>query len=252
MSIPKFATSEATVIVPATDAQISYVLGLLVERDYTSENIPAPYISRAAVVRLVIDWARNPMDENTPAAVSRAINDTVGRTASYGQRINALLDFLTENSHDDEIAKSYVPFTKEGASKMIEWLKTLPFKPDMTNVADRTPGEIPAEVVPAGRYAIDTNDGAHNGVAFYKVDRPTEGKWVGRVFVKLMVSDEEQRLGKAASATVLAKIAEVGAEAASARYGHEIGECGVCGRTLTNDASRARGIGPVCAEKAGW
>lgn len=25
-----------------------------------------------------------------------------------------------------------------------------------------------------------------------------------------------------------------------------------CGRTLTNDESRARGIGPVCAAKAGW
>ena len=51
---------------------------------------------------------------------------------------------------------------------------------------------------------------------------------------------------------ILARIAAVGAEAASARYGHEIGECGICGRQLTNDESRARGIGPVCAAKAGW
>jgi len=28
--------------------------------------------------------------------------------------------------------------------------------------------------------------------------------------------------------------------------------CGVCSRTLTNDVSIARGIGPVCAEKFGW
>jgi uncharacterized ferredoxin-like protein len=99
---------------------------------------------------------------------------------------------------------------------------------------------------------VATEDGAVNELAFYKVDRPTEGRWAGFVFVKLIVSDDEQRLSKAASAAVLAKIAAVGAEAASAAYGLEIGECGVCSRTLTNDASRERGIGPVCAEKMGW
>lgn len=108
------------------------------------------------------------------------------------------------------------------------------------------------DAVPAGRYAVATEDGAINTLAFYKVDRPTEGRWAGFVFVKLIVSDDEQRLSKAASATVLAKIAAVGAEAASAAYGHEIGACGVCSRTLTNDESRERGIGPICAAKNGW
>lgn len=109
-----------------------------------------------------------------------------------------------------------------------------------------------AEVVPAGRYAVETEDGATNGLAFYKVDRPTEGRWAGKVFVKLMVSDEEQRMSWSATRSILAKIAEVGAAEASARYGHEIGECGICGRTLTNDESRERGIGPICAAKNGW
>lgn len=95
-------------------------------------------------------------------------------------------------------------------------------------------------------------NGAVNATAFYKVDRPTEGKWAGFVFVKLMVSDEEQRMSRAAGDAILRKIAAVGAENAAARYGHELGECGMCGRTLTNDESRARGIGPLCAAKAGW
>ncbi|AYD82043.1 hypothetical protein I5G60_gp48 [Mycobacterium phage Saguaro] len=113
--------------------------------------------------------------------------------------------------------------------------------------------DIPAiEVVPAGRYAIETADGAINALAFYKVDRPTEGRWAGRVFVKLIVGGEEQRMSWSATKSILAKIAEVGAEAASARYGHEIGECGICGRQLTNDESRERGIGPICAAKQGW
>lgn len=38
--------------------------------------------------------------------------------------------------------------------------------------------------------------------------------------------------------------------AARARYGREIGSCGVCGRALTNGESRALGIGPVCGGRA--
>lgn len=32
-------------------------------------------------------------------------------------------------------------------------------------------------------------------------------------------------------------------------YGREIGRCGHCGTTLTNEASRLAGIGPICAQK---
>lgn len=106
--------------------------------------------------------------------------------------------------------------------------------------------------VPEGRYAVATEDGAANELAFYKVDRPTEGRWAGYVFVKRQVGghDDTAVKGKAAQ-TVLAKIAE-DVKGASLTYGREIGRCGVCGTTLTNDESRARGIGPVCATKAGW
>jgi hypothetical protein len=38
-------------------------------------------------------------------------------------------------------------------------------------------------------------------------------------------------------------------EAAMRRYGHEIGRCGYCGRTLTDPESRYLGIGPVCRQK---
>jgi len=33
---------------------------------------------------------------------------------------------------------------------------------------------------------------------------------------------------------------------AGPRFGREIGRCYVCGRTLTDETSRALGIGPVC------
>jgi len=41
-------------------------------------------------------------------------------------------------------------------------------------------------------------------------------------------------------------------KAAAQAYGLESGECALCHRTLTTPASIALGIGPVCAQKAGW
>jgi hypothetical protein len=40
----------------------------------------------------------------------------------------------------------------------------------------RSTGMPREDVVPAGRYAVATNDGAVNELAFYKVDRPTEDR----------------------------------------------------------------------------
>lgn len=35
-------------------------------------------------------------------------------------------------------------------------------------------------------------------------------------------------------------------------HGVRTGRCGCCGRLLTDEGSIARGVGPICAEKAGW
>ena len=137
----------------------------------------------------------------------------------------------------------------------LDYLKAQPKVGVTTEVVAEVTVSVPAlsaETVPAGRYAVATEAGAINTLAFYKVDRPTEGRWAGYVFVKHIVSDDEQRMSRPAGNAILAKIAAVGAAEASAAYGHEIGECGVCGRTLTNDESRARGIGPSCIANMGW
>ena len=41
-------------------------------------------------------------------------------------------------------------------------------------------------------------------------------------------------------------------EGAVVAYAKAFSACGVCGQTLLNDVSIARGIGPICAEKFGW
>lgn len=143
--------------------------------------------------------------------------------------------------------------TKEQASKWIARLLELPgvTAPDPAREAPAPENTTPAPQpqVPAGRYAVE-DEGV---LKFYKVDRPTEGRWAGRTFVSVQASDELHPLRNPTTRKrILALIEAAGPEQASARYGHELGRCGICNRTLTDEASRARGIGPVCAGKVGW
>lgn len=238
-------------IVAATDAQLDFIRTLLDERDWN--NSPqTSYVERTAVLNLVMRWV-NP--DTRRADVPADVRSLLDPGASNGWRVNQVLSHLHTKASDGSAlneARLYVAFTKQGASNLIEWLKGLPVKATADHGYDLNVVGYMADTVPAGRYAIDTSVHAVNGTAFYRVDRPTEGRWAGRVFVKQIVGDDEQRLSQKQGMTIIAKIAEAGAEAASARYGMEIGECGVCGRTLTNDESRARGIGPHCAAKMRW
>ena len=106
----------------------------------------------------------------------------------------------------------------------------------------------PAVDVPAGHYAIPST--GDNDLAFYRVDRPTEGDYAGRTFVKLVVGGHPDRnVPRSHVAGILARIAAD--PEAGPRYGQTIGRCCVCNRHLTDDESRAAGIGPDCAKRGG-
>lgn len=97
----------------------------------------------------------------------------------------------------------------------------------------------------AGHYAYTFSNGV---TRFFRIDVPTKGKWKGYTFVKRQAGDDYLPMSPGQRATILSLI-EQNPEAASALYGQKIGRCGVCHRTLTDEDSRARGIGPVCADK---
>lgn len=103
--------------------------------------------------------------------------------------------------------------------------------------------------VPAGHYAIESS--GHNDLAFYRVDRPEDGAYAGRVFVKLIVGGHPDRnVPRAHVAGILSRISAAGPEACARRYGQEIGRCSNCNRSLTDETSRALGIGPECRKRA--
>lgn len=132
--------------------------------------------------------------------------------------------------------------SKQMAHHVIDFLLGMNDKPQ---VAEKVARKLPD--VPAGYYAIDGNKGEED--KFYRVDRPTSGKWAGRTFVKVQASGEFYPIrNQDEVARILCEIA-IDSETAQRRYGQKIGRCGVCNRTLTDDESRAMGIGPVCRSK---
>jgi len=100
---------------------------------------------------------------------------------------------------------------------------------------------------PAGFYAVSVPGDAQE-LAFFELDIPTEGRWAGRVFLSQLASDNRWPVKGARRATVMALIAE-DYKAAGARFGQTIGRCCRCHRTLTDERTRAAGIGDDCAGK---
>jgi uncharacterized protein DUF6011 len=103
-----------------------------------------------------------------------------------------------------------------------------------------------------GGYALPSRTG-HNDLDFYWVDIPREGKWANWAFAKRIIGGHSPIImRKAEQIMILSTLVALKPDArsaAQARYGIELGECYHCHRTLTDDTSRALGIGPVCRNK---
>jgi hypothetical protein len=104
-------------------------------------------------------------------------------------------------------------------------------------------------LIPTGKYAIEnapTN--TENDISFWSV-------WVndaGTVWrLKQVVGPNLENVPQSAILPILRRIGD-DPEAAMALYGHHIGQCGACGRRLTNKLSRDLGIGPICRSMRGW
>ena len=168
-----------------------------------------------------------------------------GQTITPAQ-LKYLLALRTEKGLEDKFTEEQAAaLTKAAASRWIERAKELPTVGRKTHF-----GIVPHEDdVPEGRYAIVDEDGV---LKFFVVDRPSEGKWAGWVFLKIQASDDLYPIKDPARKEFIYKAIAHSPREASMRYGRELGHCGVCGRTLTDPNSIALGIGPVCAGRMGW
>lgn len=118
--------------------------------------------------------------------------------------------------------------------------------------------ELAAKLVEIGgqhgaRFAVDTNDGAVNELAFWWIVKH-DGPQGTRYFVRQMIGGQgatRVRMSPEAMIGLANKINAAGPVEAMLRYGREIGRCGHCGRELTNDKSRDFGMGPKCRRDKG-
>lgn len=106
--------------------------------------------------------------------------------------------------------------------------------------------QIPVYAYGRAFYALEMGGEVH----FFKVNRPVEGKFAGRTFVKEQAGDAFYQMPWPRTCEVLDAIA-ADPEAAQRLYGQHIGKCAHCGRTLTDPESREFGIGPECRKRAG-
>jgi hypothetical protein len=110
--------------------------------------------------------------------------------------------------------------------------------------------------VPAGRYAVPGGDTRLKVM----IQKPSSGKWGGFVFVRDAAAYGEgnryglQAPGQAYRGQIVEQLKAIAAdpEAAAVAYGRLTSVCSRCGRPLEDEASVARGIGPVCAKLNGW
>lgn len=128
-------------------------------------------------------------------------------------------------------------WTRENTSR---WIGNMIKK--SRELATAAKSNAPAAEVEDGRYAVE-EDGV---LKFFKVKN---GNRAGFVFLDIQASDDWHSIRDLGRIRRIVALIAQDANAAMIRYGHELGECGRCGRTLTDEASRAAGIGPVCASK---
>lgn len=237
------------------------------KRTPVPENFSGPKMASPAQIK----WIRNMFD----------YKDLL-KDPSWFDRVNAMDadEYAAYIAHTkDELGTPDEPkITMKRASDLISALKYLPRKDSPRNVRASNGGsngapiqgvqivweELPDDKgkitrrgrlvlkkgkVLAGSYGLKTPGPEFtNDVTFFKVwINGDYGKGWG---VQMYVSDDTTRvrLSNDKQAWALKKIAK-NPEKASRRFGLEFKRCGVCGRGLTNDVSRALGIGPVCRQR---
>lgn len=206
-----------------SQAQFNYVVDLVHDRQTT---LPLEEIIASAY-------------NATRSAASKLINGLLSRPP----RNQTLEREARVTQQNIRFSVKYQDVPTDRGIKRIGFLTTgeLKYEERMGGEPDRYTLEVPA-----GYYALDTSedDMFVNDVTFFKIWIGTRGGWKLLMFK----SDDEVELQRGYQISVLKRIAKNPGDAMRF-YGLHSSRCGICHRKLTKDESRARGIGPVCAER---
>lgn len=171
-------------------------------------------------------------DNRTPGQI-KFMADLVERLAKLdreiGEQARTYTDGMTEHGK----------WTAGRTGNASSWIDRMLSKERELSAKVKTAAPV---TVADGRYAVE-EDGV---LRFFKVKN---GNRAGFVFLDVQASDEWHSIRNLGRIRAVLALIATDPKAAMIRYGQELGECGHCGRTLTDAASRAAGIGPICASK---
>jgi len=235
------ASNHSKVIEAPTQPQLGYLASLVGKLGWTlGEDIPNPtskkhaseLIDRAKLA--VSRGERKVQFENRSQpefAVTAPVEPRYIRPATEGQKafLRDLLATREEPTDADYAAIDVEAISFANASEAIEILKARP----------RKSTKAPEHGIRAGHYAFADAEGT---VHFYEVSR------TGRIFVQAGPA-RHPYTGKLNEALLAI---QADPKSAAALYGTKIGRCGRCHLELTDEDSRARGLGPICAGKTDW
>jgi hypothetical protein len=161
---------------------------------------------------------------------------------------------MTDEQRVEARAKLAAGLTKKEASAWISKALTLPRS---TSQFARNLKDMPA--VPDGRYAIEHPDVTEGVLKFYRVRTggSKDPRWAGYIFIDAGrggAHDDLQwtPIKDVAYKRAVLELIEKDPKAAGQKFGQEVGSCCHCGRSLTQEHTRARGTGDDCFERHGW
>lgn len=223
---------------PATEAQLGLIDRLMQQKLNETE--------RSATYKRLSDG----IDKGTASTWITALmaKDDLPKPASDKQLvfIAKLVDEKLEgDEHNDVLARidrrEYTGGRNGTASALIDRLMALP----KLGKAAQSQADLPsADVLPAGRYAIENADGV---LTFYHIRRNRNNGKVA-IAVKAGPAEHDVPFTSAGYKTIMESIIAAGPKDCSIRFGKELGCCGVCGADLTSEW-RLQGIGPICSQR---
>lgn len=217
----------------ATPKQVHFLRSLLEERAETLGITDVEqYMADTAVARLTVADISKVIDK--VKSIPKPRNPEHAHLPEGHVIVNKRQNWCGSCGHPVPIGTGFAVHTSEG------W-KNFHRKGECLNT-----DEVLANVE-EGRYALPSATG-NNDLDFFRVRVSHGRKEVLRVIGGhadqpipfAQVRDVAERLGA---------LTDAERHDAKALFGRELGVCGSCGRHLTDEASRARGLGPECARQ---
>ena len=242
---------------PASAKQINWIKDMLEKKDWANSKQPK-YVSRAAVINLMISWA-NEIDTDS-AKVPDKIRAVMAMYNQVGDRINAGMQYMRSVEGARNEMYLYEDVDTKSASKLIEWLKP------MAEKAAKSEADALIDELTEAPAAVELEDGMYknNDGQYIKVYKTQKGHQVAKIARIEQVrsydrtKNEEIALdgqwtvefeyaGKAPLKSLRPSMKLTIEQARE--FGMIYGSCICCNRTLTDELSVYLGIGPVCGKR---